>query len=174
MNHTKTIVALLLFAPMLPTASIAVGEESVKQADYSVLVTCFHGPVDSQTFCSKKVSGHRTEVESGDLTCKYTEKASKISWTCVKAGKLGDLYTFTRVFPAGADGSKTFKKQFYYQGNKRVVVFEDDVHAIVIEHPKPMGKQTAEQGGADQPATRSKSKSEGNEKTKPEAEGRSQ
>ena len=62
---------------------------------------------------------------------------SELKWTFVGRNGNRDVYrfTFTRMTKAGSSDKTTTSKEVQFDG-KRIVVFEDALHAVVMESPK--------------------------------------
>jgi hypothetical protein len=69
------------------------------------------------------------------LTCGHRGAVTKLTWEYLRTDKEGDHYTFERLFPFEEPTQSSEVKEVTYQGQE-LVVFEDDVHRIVIR-PAP-------------------------------------
>jgi hypothetical protein len=90
-----------------------------------VRITCFIGKADSGSKCSSSSS-------SSLIRCGTVGKLSEIGWAFVGRKGDGDVYEFTRKFPAEEVDAKTTKKRIEFAG-KRITVFEDEFHCVVID-----------------------------------------
>jgi hypothetical protein len=102
-------------------------------------ITCFIGKLDSGRSCSTE--GPKEPVPAGvkvkaSLRCGDTGgKISEIEWTFLGRRDGKDRYHLVRRFPVDDPGVAVSTKEIEFSG-ERVVVFQDDVHCIVVEPPK--------------------------------------
>jgi hypothetical protein len=104
---------------------------------FKARVVCFNGKLDSGSSCAaSNVHPDGTFQAKGKMKCGWPGRVSEVEWILVERRPENDVYKFTRRFPLGADAASTTNKTVEFR-DKRVVVFEDQVQAIVIE---PAGK----------------------------------
>jgi hypothetical protein len=72
----------------------------------------------------------------GSNTVTTSGHESELKWTFVGRNGAKDVYqfTFTRMTKAGSPGKTTTSKEVQFNG-KQIIVFEDELHAVVIESP---------------------------------------
>lgn len=63
------------------------------------------------------------------LKCGYPGAVSEVTWKYLKTTDTGDIYRFTRRFPADAENPKEEIKEAIYTG-KEVVIFQDKAQRI--------------------------------------------
>lgn len=102
-------------------------------------VTCFIGRVDSGRRCSSRIDTCPPAVADVTATFKLGcgdagGPLSEIEWQFLGQRGESDLYRLIRRFPVDDSASETTVREVAY-GGKRVIVFEDDVHCVVIEPP---------------------------------------
>ena len=72
----------------------------------------------------------------GDNTVTTSGHESELKWTF--SGRNGDKdvyrFTFTRMTNAGSANKTTASKEIQFDG-KQIIVFEDELHAVVMESP---------------------------------------
>jgi hypothetical protein len=122
------LLAVLLFALLQP----AFAEPPRNRiTDNKVFVQIRVKPTDAfdgNTGCTC-FSPKGTSVPDASLTCGHPGAVSEVSWKYVKTTENGDVYKFTRRFPADAEAPKEETKEVVFQG-KKVIVFEDQWHRI--------------------------------------------
>jgi len=69
------------------------------------------------------------------MTCGFPGQVSEIEWSFVERHCNKDVYRFTRRFPSDTGTASTTTKIVEFS-DSRVVVFEDNVQAVLIEPPK--------------------------------------
>ena len=103
---------------------------------FKARVACFNGKLDSGSSCATTCFQPDGILHTtGGMTCGYPGKVSEIKWTFIERRKDKDVYRFTRRFPADAAADSTTSKTVEFS-DSRVVVFEDEVQAVVIETPQ--------------------------------------
>ena len=105
---------------------------------FRAMVTCFNGRMDSRSSCSS--SNFQTEgtlplSRTNKLTCGHPGQASEIEWAFIERKDDKDVYRFTRRFPSDTPAATSVNKTVEFR-DSRVVVFEDNFQAVVIEPPK--------------------------------------
>jgi hypothetical protein len=70
---------------------------------------------------------------------------SELKWTFVGRNKDKDVYRFTfiRMTKAGSSDKTTTSKEIQFDG-KQIIVFEDDLHTIVLESPSEEELQSSQ------------------------------
>ncbi|MFO1043007.1 MAG: hypothetical protein U0941_14550 [Planctomycetaceae bacterium] len=113
-----------------------IDERARTSPQFKACVVCFNGKLDSRSSCSTNCfQPDGTLHPKGKMTCGYVGQASEIEWSFVERRNDKDVYRFTRRFPLDTADVSTTKKTVEFS-DRRVVVFEDNVQAIVIEPPK--------------------------------------
>jgi hypothetical protein len=81
----------------------------------------------------------------GDNTVTTRGYESKLKWSFVGRNGDKDVYrfTFTRMTKAGSPNKTTTSKEVQFDG-KQVIVFEDDLHCVVIESPNEKDLKSAQ------------------------------
>ena len=126
-----------LFTALLIAAHCRAADAPAKAAPrFKARVACFNGQVDSSNSCSATTfqpdgALHKT----GGMTCGFPGQVSKIEWSFVEQRGDKDVYRFTRRFPSDTAAASTTSKTVEFS-DRRVVVFEDKLQAVVIEPPK--------------------------------------
>jgi len=72
-------------------------------------------------------------------------RESELKWAFVGRNGDQDVYrfTFTRMTKAGLSGKTTTSKEIQFDG-KQIIIFEDDLHTVVIESPSAEDLKTAQ------------------------------
>lgn len=98
-------------------------------------VACHNGTLDSGSVCSvSNFQPDGTLHTKGKMTCGFPGKVSEIEWSFVERRGSSDLYRFTRRFPSDTAAVSTTSRNVEFS-DKRVIVFQDQFQAIVIEPP---------------------------------------
>jgi hypothetical protein len=103
---------------------------------FKARVICFNGKLDSGSSCS----GVNFQPDgplhaTGKMSCGFPGQVSEIEWSFIERRGPKDVYRFTRRFPSDTPTPSTTNKTVEFN-NSRVVVFEDQFQAVVIEPPK--------------------------------------
>jgi hypothetical protein len=108
-------------------------EAKIKSARFKARVVCFVGKLDSPTYCASTwFFGEGTSNSKCTKTCGHPGEVSEITWSFVERRGTNDIYRFTRRFPLDTASASTTTKTVAFS-TSRVVVFEDQFQAIVIE-----------------------------------------
>jgi len=120
------------------------------------------------------VGVHKGDVKIGtkiDISATVIDPPEFLTkFRSVVEGELLTYFYFGEELPEPKDGRHVVdhnQMDFERDKDKDVVAFLEELHTKSTQNKK------SEQGGTEQPATRPESKSEGNDKPQPEAEGRS-
>ena len=103
---------------------------------FKTRVVCFNGKVDSGSSCAN--TGYQPDgalVPKGKMTCGYAGKVSEIEWSFVERRGTNDVYRVTRKFPSDTPRANVTSKLVEFH-DSRVIVFEDESQAVVMEPPK--------------------------------------
>lgn len=107
-------------------------------ARLAIKITSYEGKIGSGT-CSTCLNPTPDAVfpgNSGSDEVTSPGRESKLKWTFVGRNKEKDVYeiSFTRKTKANSSDQRTDSKEIQFEG-KKVVVFEDELHAVVMENP---------------------------------------
>jgi hypothetical protein len=103
---------------------------------FKARVACFNGKLDSGSSCASTCfQPDGTLHAKGKMTCGFPGQVSEVEWSFVERRNEKDVYRFTRRFPSDTAAASTTSKMVEFS-DRRVVVFEDKVQAVVIEPPK--------------------------------------
>src|ERR1043166_198291 len=143
MRDASTNVLKLIDRPrparMAATRRDPPAEAQKPSPGFKAHITCFNGKLDSRSSCSGnnwQASGGIMSRD-GDMTCGYADKVSKIEWEFVETRDGKDIYRFTRRFPFDTAASTVTNTIVKYDATSRIVIFQDQFQAIVIDPPKP-------------------------------------
>lgn len=73
---------------------------------------------------------------SGGMRCGHPGHVSEVTWEFLRTSPDGDLYKFTRYYPAGATPSSVESKEITFSG-KPLTLWSDDFQKILLQ-PKPV------------------------------------
>ena len=103
---------------------------------FKARVACFNGDLDVSSFCSGTSYGADGTLHTGGkMTCGIPGRVSEITWSFVGRHGDRDVYSFARRFPVDAADVSTSRKEVEFS-TRRVLVFQDEHQAIVIDPPK--------------------------------------
>jgi hypothetical protein len=131
--------SLLVTIVLLGIAFSATAQMVTNQpARFKNKVTCYDGKIGSgRSTCAIDPAVNNypgTTVTTSKVTS--PGKESELSWTFVGRNGSKDVYrfTFARLTKPGASFKTTDSKEVQFEG-KPIVVFEDALHAVVMESP---------------------------------------
>lgn len=112
---------------------------------FPATVTCFMAKIDSGSSCSSTMTkvpepDPRSRWSSG-MTCGWPGQVSELRWEFLGSEGGTDVYQITRRFPADAEKSETVTQTIKYAG-KRLIVFADNYHVVVVAPPGPPGSES--------------------------------
>lgn len=128
MNHTRLrrFHAVLLIAVSLgPAAWSASAAEADEPSITSVKLFINNHRYGETNGC------RMTLTPKGQLICGHPGHVSDVQWTFLRTTSEGDIYQFSRTYPASTDSPKTEKKDVVYAG-KQVILWHDDVQKILL------------------------------------------
>jgi len=103
---------------------------------FKARVVCFNGKLDSGSSCAgSNFQPDGVLHATNKITCGFPGQVSEIEFAFVEPRGAKDVYRFTRRFPSDTGAASTTSKTVEFS-DRRVVVFEDKVQAVVIEPPK--------------------------------------
>lgn len=103
---------------------------------FKARIACFNGKLDSGSSCSGNTFQPDGIIHpTGKMACGFPGKVSEIEWSFVERRGDNDVYRFTRRFPTDTSATTTSSKSVEFS-DKRVIVFQDELQAVVIEPPK--------------------------------------
>jgi len=103
---------------------------------FKARVVCFNGKLDSGSSCAgTNFQPDGALHAKGKMTCGFPGRVSEVEWSFVERRGTNDVYRFTRRFSSEAAAARVTSKTVEFN-ESRVVVFEDEVQAVVIEAPK--------------------------------------
>jgi len=137
---------LLIFLLVL-TCSAGAQTVTNEPARLKYKVTCYEGKVGS------RISGSGVLLAPdgtypGNISVMSVTSAgheSELKWTFVGRSRDKDAYrfTFTRMTKVGSLGKTTTSKKVQF-GGKQIVVFEDELHTVVMESPSAEDLKSAQ------------------------------
>lgn len=131
----KTIAILLL---VLGTVFPATAQLVTNQpARLKSKITCYEGKIGfsaASTAIDFAVNSYPGTSNTSTVTS--PGKESELIWTFIGRNGSKDVYrfTFTRLTKAGSSARTMDSKEVQFDG-KRIVVFEDELHTVVMETP---------------------------------------
>ena len=108
---------------------------------YAAELICYIGKIGSGSNCSmviydpNKPENSKFIITNQSMKCGIKGQVSEISWTFIKHSKDNDIYSFTRLFQADTNESKSTTKITEFNG-KQTIIFEDEYQVIVLDTPK--------------------------------------
>jgi hypothetical protein len=138
------LFSVVLFAlTFCATAQIVTNEPSRLKTK----VTCYEGKIDSGERTSSEDFAPDNTYPGGGGGYAVTSPGHEcnLKWSFVGRNGDKDVYhfTFTRTTKAGSSGKITTSKEIQFDG-KQIIVFEDDLHAVVMESPSAEDLKSAQ------------------------------
>ena len=135
----KTIIILVLLGTIFSASAQLVTNQPSR---FKTKVVSYEGKIGS-VINGSAVGFVPNDPGTGMVTISGHE--SELKWTFVGRNGDKDVYrfTFTRKTKAGASDKTTTSKEIQFDG-KQVIVFEDDLHAVVMESPSAEDLKSAQ------------------------------
>jgi hypothetical protein len=101
-------------------------------------ITCYEGKIGSGSSTGAVSFAPESTYPGSVWRDKLASPGNEHELECTFVGRSGnkDVYrfTFTRMTKAGSSDKTTTSKEVQFDG-KQIIVFEDDLHAVVMESP---------------------------------------
>lgn len=131
----KIAIGIIFLAIVLPAGAQLVTNQPAR---FQMKVVCYDGKIGSSSF-STSIAPTPEGIAPGNETRNTVTTPgheSELSWVFVGRNKDKDVYHFTFMRNTKPDGlSKTTTSRNFLFDGQRTVIFEDDLHAVVVESP---------------------------------------
>ena len=132
----KTILTLVLLVGTIFCASAQLVTHPPTL--FKTKIICYEGTTNSgiKTTSISLASDNIYPGNGGKDICTSRGWEHELKWTFAGRNRDKDVYdfTFTRMTKAGSSDKTTTAKEIQFDG-KRIVVFEDELHTVVMESP---------------------------------------
>lgn len=132
----KTILLSLLLSGFVFSAGAQIVTN--QPARFKTKIVSYEGKIGSSSFGSSINPSPELTAPGTEGTDEITSpgRESKLVWKFVgrNGGKDAYRFTFTRMIKAGVSFKTTDSKEISFDG-RRIVVFQDDLHTVIIESP---------------------------------------
>ena len=132
-NMIRLTAVFILLAVLLRCSTAE--QVSTSKPREKVRIVCFNGKLDSGSSCTTTNFQKDGAIHAkGKMKCGFPGHASEIEWVFIGQKDSRDVYRFTRRYPLDTNNVVTTTKDVEVK-SRRVIVFEDDKQAIVLEPP---------------------------------------